>query len=617
MLAFVGITSCTDDWDNHYDVSSSTSYDGSIMAYIKSVPELSDFAEILEATGYDKELSASQVMTVMAPKNDSFDKAELLKWISEGKTDKVIDEFIKNHVCRYNRSITSEEQRVLMLNNKIVTIGTQADAKIGDSPVSQMNVSCNNGVVHVLDSYIPYAFNIFEFLADNYENGEEAGLIDPEWETMYKYLAKMQIDSLDENRSVSHGIDDNGNRIWVDSVIIENNKVLRSLDAYLFREDSTYLTIVPSFEAYNKRYQGIKSLFNFNVVVNSDPVVRDSLQRYWAHYYTLADLNYNLHMNNISDPTTKMFNNGAPVDTIFSTAYNRWNWPYNVYHWPFRDEYTVEVVPDVPDAEYSDEYTRIIDPDYHGDPYTYTEPAGILFNYNEAVRCSNGWAYTMDEIPFSVFTNVFKKITLEAENTFYIYYDGDEMKFTNTQTTTLTRVNNPADSISGNGYMHVIPNASTRQVEFTYYLPNTLSGAYDIYIKFLPLQVYDETKVQLPVQFRASLFERSEDKGLWPASTAATYKFTNPNPPDPKQPLNYRTTPGRIDSLYIGTYKFKNCYNGISPGVMLKLESNMKTSENNKTLTKEMLIDKIVLVPNMELHDRDGLYIESEELKRR
>ena len=53
-LAICGFQSCTDDWDNHYNAENTVDYDGTLMAYLNSHTEFSDFAEILKATGYDR-----------------------------------------------------------------------------------------------------------------------------------------------------------------------------------------------------------------------------------------------------------------------------------------------------------------------------------------------------------------------------------------------------------------------------------------------------------------------------------------------------------------------------------------------------------------------------------
>ena len=573
LITSVSLGSCSDTWDDHYESLSGLTYDGSLLGYLQDNPDLSDFVEVVKASGFDKDLASNQVLTVIAPKNGSFDKQYYLNLIQNGRKKEVIDEFIKNHICRYNISMGAEEQTVTMMNKKNVKLGTISEGTIEEENVDKMNVSCSNGLVHVIDGYLPYQYNIYEFLAkdwrDNYtpaeplpaldENGEAVEVELPPYETLYGYLNEMYVDSLDEPRSVSRGVDENGDQIWVDSVVISNNKILRRLDAYLYREDSTYITLLPDFDAYNRRFQGIKGLFNFNVSYNSDKAVRDSVQRYWAHYYSLCDLSYNMGQHQ----------NIHTQDSLFSTAFSRWSWPYNVYYNPYEAE-------------------------------------GIMSSVYETIDCSNGQVCRVHEYPFDVYTNVFKKITLEGESRYYIYEDG-ENQFTNKTSTSYNTVANAADTISGSGYLHVVPAQSSRQTELTFQLPNTLSGQYDIYIKFLPYQVYapeDTEHTNLPIRFRCSLYERNANNGAFPAYNRATVDFySNPE----KKERNFQTDPNCIDSLYIGTYKFNYCYLNTTPGVLFKIQSNV-TSGVAKQFTKEMLIDKIVLIPNRERHDDDGLY---------
>ena len=573
LITSVSLGSCSDTWDDHYESLSGLTYDGSLLGYLQDNPDLSDFVEVVKASGFDKDLASNQVLTVIAPKNGSFDKQYYLNLIQNGRKKEVIDEFIKNHICRYNISMGAEEQTVTMMNKKNVKLGTISEGTIEEENVDKMNVSCSNGVVHVIDGYLPYQYNIYEFLAkdwrDNYtpaeplpaldENGEAVEVELPPYETLYGYLSEMYVDSLDEPRSVSRGVDENGDQIWVDSVVISNNKILRRLDAYLYREDSTYITLLPDFDAYNRRFQGIKGLFNFNVSYNSDQAVRDSVQRYWAHYYSLCDLSYNMGQHQ----------NIHTQDSLFSTAFSRWSWPYNLYYNPYEAE-------------------------------------GIMSSVYETIDCSNGQVCRVHEYPFDVYTNVFKKITLEGESRYYIYEDG-ENQFTNKTSTSYNTVANAADTISGSGYLHVVPAQSSRQTELTFQLPNTLSGQYDIYIKFLPYQVYapeDTEHTNLPIRFRCSLYERNANNGAFPAYNRATVDFySNPE----KKERNFQTDPNCIDSLYIGTYKFNYCYLNTTPGVLFKIQSNV-TSGVAKQFTKEMLIDKIVLIPNRERHDDDGLY---------
>ena len=215
IIAICTCISCSDTWEEHYDSMGGLTFDGTTMGYLQSQSDLSDFVEILKASGYDKELDASQVLTVMAPKNGTFNKAELLAKIADGDKKEVVEEFVENHICRYNISISAKPQTITMLNDKNVEVGTLANATVGDANAVSANVSCDNGVVHVLDNYLPYQFNIYEYIGKNYNaHKNELNADDENFETWYGYLKELYVDSLDERRSVSRGVDENGDNIW-------------------------------------------------------------------------------------------------------------------------------------------------------------------------------------------------------------------------------------------------------------------------------------------------------------------------------------------------------------------------------------------------------------------
>ena len=168
LITSVSLGSCSDTWDDHYESLSGLTYDGSLLGYLQDNPDLSDFVEVVKASGFDKDLASNQVLTVIAPKNGSFDKQYYLNLIQNGRKKEVIDEFIKNHICRYNISMGAEEQTVTMMNKKNVKLGTISEGTIEEENVDKMNVSCSNGVVHVIDGYLPYQYNIYEFLAKDW-----------------------------------------------------------------------------------------------------------------------------------------------------------------------------------------------------------------------------------------------------------------------------------------------------------------------------------------------------------------------------------------------------------------------------------------------------------------
>ncbi len=538
LLAFA---SCSDTWEEHYDTAAGLTYSGSTMGYILSQPNLSDFAEILKATGYDKELNASQVLTILVPENGTFDKQSYLDLISAGKKQQVIDRFIKNHVLRYNISLGAEKQSLALLNEKRVEIGSLADKTIDKANVIASNIACKNGVIQVLDNSLPYAANLFEQIEFEYEEyvartGEE------KVPSLYKFLKTFDADSLDESRSVSRGNDADGNTVYVDSVMIRYNRALANMGAYLYREDSLYWAILPSMDAYAERYNQLKSYFNYNISLNSDEHVRDSIQDYMANYYTMSDLFFNMNMNQHVE------------DSIFATSYNRLDWQYNVFYKPLESD-------------------------------------GLFSKTTQEIECSNGKVFKMEELPYTIYNNVFKKITVEAEYSFYLETGSN---WTNSSRTLFSTRSFNSDDVSGSGFMDVRPAGSSANTLFSYQIPNNLSGTYDIYVKMLPLTyLQDESVKILPSQFRVSLYERGDDGKI--PENRATYTFRNPK----DDSRNYSNSATEIDSVLIGSYTFKNCYLDTTPGVLLQFESYVPSNARD-TYTREMLIDCIILVPHQE-----------------
>ena len=367
-LAVVGVlafASCSDTWDDHYEGSTSSlgeSYSGTTMGYLQSQPNLSDFVAVLKAAGYESELNDPQVLTVLAPVNGTFNKDSLLSLISTGKKKNVVNRFVKNHLMRYNISLGNKAQSVYLLNDKIVNVGTLADNTIQNRSLSKVNVGCTNGIVHVMGEDLPYQPNLFEFIEDDWDAFKatlDPGVNPDTIISLYNYLYKFNTDSLDEHRSVSRGVDlETGNTIYVDSVMIRNNKALAQLGAFLYREDSTYLAILPSLQAYQQRYEEAKKYFNFNVSFNSEESVRDSIQNYYANYFTVCDLFYNM---------SESMNKKTQNDSLFSTVYSRRTWEYNKYLKPYSAE-------------------------------------GILGNYLGKYTCSNGTMYKMNDIPYTKYT---------------------------------------------------------------------------------------------------------------------------------------------------------------------------------------------------------------------
>ncbi len=541
LASLLACYSCSDTWDEHYEPTvGGVVVDATLYQQIKADKGLSDFVEIIDATGYKALLDESQIVTVFAPVNGTFNKDSLLNEIAIGHKDLVIQRFVKNHIARYNYSSTPNEQSILMLNKKRTTF-TDGIVGVDQIPAKSVNTVCTNGVLHVMTNSLPFHTNIYEYMET-----------EPLMAEIYGFLRSYDEDSLDVNRSVYRGVDAEGNRIYVDSVLITANDAMRQLDSYIYEEDSDYIAIVPTNEAYKARYEEVKTYFNYNPNEEDG----DSLQEYYANYYVLNTLFYNKNANFHQE------------DSLKSTVYNPYDPKYNVFYKPF-------------------------------------EEGGILApgNYVEKIECSNGTLYKVDVIPTTIYDAFFRDIEIECERGGSINQDLDEKgngKYTKTCNYTAISENN--DAISKGGYLDAQPSSTSGQPFVAFNIPNTLSGTYDMYVVTIPLRMghgVQDADTLKPYQFRVNMFYRSakEDKAgaVWPTTKSETLK----NPADPTgKEQNFVSDPLEIDTIFLGTKTFTECYyNTTQVGVMMQIQAYVSSSQT-KNYSRRMLLDEIILKPH-------------------
>ena len=603
-LLFFGVTSCKDEWNEHYDPNNSgRTYEGTIMGYLESQSELSDFAEIVKKAGFDVELESSQMYTLWAPKNGTFDKQYYLDQISQGDSWRVIKEFIKNHMTRYNVSYNplEEEKEIILLNTKLNYMTN--DAKFGDANMYKQNIKCKNGIVHMIDASEPYLCNLYEEIENVYK-AERARLLaaDPSLTAdslfaLDTFLKKYNSDSLDINRSVERGVDEKGNKIYVDSVVIRNNTILKGLDALLYMEDSSYNVIIPSIKAYQERYNEAKKYLVYNPSENIvDPKMCDSLQDYYANMFAMVDIYHNANTN-------KTWKNYSTI----STSYRRSNWENHVYYHPY--------------------------------------DAGGIFTYGTEERCCNGKAYLVSEYPLSIFDQFYKKIDVlcgRSQNIDQTTNAGGTALYTKNVDTNFSTYNlnvnlkttdeegNPVTKEIQANYLDVKPTTSAVNPYIAFKIRNTLSAKYDMYLAYCPIWVrdfktYEEAKEYSdelhvrrdeaaargdknadnllqsdplrPYYFRVYTYERANtgaNIGSYPTSGTAIK-----NPEDGK---NFYTTrvENHVDTLFLGTYECKNAYyNTNAEGILVQLQSNV-TSKNTSVYSREMYLCKVIFVPHVD-----------------
>lgn len=584
IIAAVGaaaMVSCSDTWDDHYNAALVTDYSGTTMQAIEE--KAPDFAEVIKAVGFDRELASENVYTIWAP--ESFDKESMLA-LAATDSAAVVDQFIKNHIARYSVSAVpgeGDKSISLMSMKKAIMVG---DETFGTSNILLPNLSCTNGVIHVIDTNIPYQYNIFERIKAFYDAA-------PADITLYSFLQKWDADSLDEERSVSHGVDEDGNKIWVSPFYIRNNTVLKNVDALVYSEDSDYIAIIPSAEAYQKRYEIAKKLLNFNPA-QAD---RDSLQNYYANMFAMTDLFFN---RNANIDGWVPGGDGLQYDSLKSTNFSYWTWPNNLY------------------------YSKVPSKGMHPDKTV----NDILAKSGEPIYCSNGVAYSVDEYPMSVTEQFFKKLEVTASN--FSIDRSDNSKYTTqvssnsyysgtihdydvdtiwTETEEGEKVVDYIDSTYvGERTYHfcdIMPNGNNSPT-VAFQVPNTLSGTYELYVVTCPIWAKNGFDGHSPsddprsYHFQVNIYERNAQNSYGSAKLVAP-------PADAKHDGNYFITDytNKVDTLYLGDYTFQNAYHSLdTEGVLIQFYNYVRNSDTS-TYSREMLISSIILRPKYDAKNED------------
>ena len=594
--------SCTDTWNDHYDAVANTDFSGTTLQALEE--KAPDFAAVVKAVGFDRELSSDNVYTIWAP--TSFNRDSVLG-VAAKDPAAVVDQFLKNHMARYSVSQNGSDQKISLMSNKF-TVMTGAGA-FGTANIQKANLSCSNGVLHLIDGNINYSFNVYERI----KNLDDA---EPGQHSLYNFLKLSDADSLDENRSVSRGVDEDGNKIWVDSVTIRNNTVLRNVDAFLYAEDSSYIAIIPTAKAYNKRYEIAKSLLNY-AKTESNQVERDSLQEYYANMFAMTDLYYNKNTNEEARRR-----DGVHYDSLRSTNYTQWNWPHHLYY---------KVLPPSGELHPDKELNDILDKS--GTPFI----------------CSNGEAYSVDKYPMSVTEQFFKKIDL-----FTSYYlmdksvnaDGSYKFSSNVTYRTLSSTFEdwemdtiwvdetlPHDRANIERLDSVRLIDGARRYSFTYFespnkntmniayeIPDNLSGTYQLYLVTSPIWAKNgfENKVwqddPRSYHFRVNVYERN-NKGDYDKPTDNAL-VVNPDAPTIKDGnFTYYVTDytNKIDTLYLGDVTFAHSYHGLTTdGSLIQLVNYVKNSEKD-IYSIDMLLSRLILKPKFDESEETG----GQEAKRR
>ena len=154
-MGVMGIAACSDTWDDHYDARPTTTFNGTTLQAIEQ--EAPDFAAVIKKVGYDRELNSENIYTIWAPTEFNVDSVNA---VAAKDPKAVIEKFIKNHISRYAVSLDGTDREISLMSAKLLNM--TGDGQFGSATILKSNLSCDNGVIHVINKNVPYQNNIFE-----------------------------------------------------------------------------------------------------------------------------------------------------------------------------------------------------------------------------------------------------------------------------------------------------------------------------------------------------------------------------------------------------------------------------------------------------------------------
>jgi hypothetical protein len=566
------LLSCSDTWDDHYEGRSEGMKEGTLWQAIKQNSNLSNFASVVEACGYDKSLGSSQVFTVFAPTNNNFSATEAQELIQgylaeKGKVNEddntVIKEFIQNHIAMYTHSITgNSNDSLVMMNGKYAKLSS---GFFGGSPILTSNEHYTNGLLFTIDGKAKYFPNVFEYLRKD---------ADLDSLRSFFYDSHFYRNEFIPERSVPGGFE-NGKTIYLDSVFVQQNDLFdyNFLDAELNEEDSTYWMVAPTNEVWRDLIDEYQDYFVYDKTVDK----RDSLMYTMPRLAIVAGTTFSRTLNN----DAQLRDSAMSTNAVLYYENREYYWGNNNLHY-----YQFGGI--------NENNTK--------KPFA---PEGI-FSGTTPVECSNGQVLKTNTWHINPLNTFYQWIIIEAEEQGSIR---EVSKVENTTTGelegTVTPINRRVlnnnsfyNKVWGNIFVEFEPARASGDHTVVFNIRNVLSNiGYDIYLVTAPALANDSNATEaqrIPTKMRCSV----------------NYHDLNGVEKEDVLQQTITTTPDVMDYILLAEdYKFPVASYGLNeaePQVTLTLKTKVTATElRNKKYGRTMRVDCIMLVPHGISHADD------------
>lgn len=290
LAVVLGTTACTDD---HFDIDGASGTGGSTLwANIQSNGSTDSLAMILSRTmvmksetdksgkiNYGEMLDQAQTFTVWAPKDGTYNARYYLNLldqrdalIGDSATNAsawalnytVANQFVTNHVARFSFESNKQRQKVRMLNSKVCYYEAGANQFNNvqlESDATLNSITSSNGTLHVLAGVSPFAYNLYDYIGYH-----------DEFTSLWTILSDPNVEkeTFNESGSTEGAMNENGEMVYVDSVFRSTNAYLDECGASIKDEDSLYVALLPTNEAWEGAYNTVSTLFNYGKRYNYD-----------------------------------------------------------------------------------------------------------------------------------------------------------------------------------------------------------------------------------------------------------------------------------------------------------------------------------------------------------
>ena len=480
----LGFTACTDD---HFDIQPSTvSGSNTIWQNVEANADLDSVAMILRRCKvmksqtdksakqtYAELLATSQQLTAWLPKNGTFNAKQYLDELDSAAVLRAKDEmagtraeydvanrFARNHIACFNYESNMGDQRIALMNSKIVNYnageGTFNGVKLD---AANANVLSSNGMLHVLDGESQFAYNIFERLQ-----------VDSRFSKIYGDIDKYNVYTFSASSSTQGSMNHNGSMEYVDSVWSRTNSLISDARLNdLTDEDSLFVSVIPTDAAYEAARQKLQGLFKYAKSYN---YAWDESKRDWTNKGTNA-LKFNtdsLTTYNVTDRILSAssfsvgYNSEGPVTTSNPQAF--------LNHVLTADSLNTNVGLVIYNKDKGN-----VNPIFDGQ------------TADDAIKASNGYIFAVDNYNYDPSYSFIQKININGRNTAQVTGSTSEQA----QYVTLNNENQNAevnvDALGVDNFYYYFPVSGNSQLNIDFKLNRVISTKYKISIVLLPNRV--------------------------------------------------------------------------------------------------------------------------------